>query len=87
MFSWALLTPVISLPVIVTRATWPASTADMKSLKATGLLLVWNFVEKFHTTTPTTTRTIQNTRLFSVEFKSCLPEARAGSGYPAGALP
>jgi hypothetical protein len=60
----------------------------MNSLKLTGLLLVWNFVEKFHTTTPTTTRTIQKTRLFSVEFKSCLPGGSDASGYPpAGVLP
>jgi hypothetical protein len=45
-------------------------------------------VEKFHTTTPTTTRTIQKTRLFSVEFKSCLPGGGRAPGYPtAGMLP
>jgi hypothetical protein len=59
------------LPVIVTRATWPASTAAMNSLKFIGLAGDWNRVEKFHTSTPTTTSAIQKTRLFSVEFKQC----------------
>jgi hypothetical protein len=46
----------------------------MNSLKLRGLALaVLKRVEKFHTRTPTTTRTIQNTRLFRVEFKSGLP--------------
>jgi hypothetical protein len=43
-----------------------------------GSALVWNFVEKFHTRTPTTTRAIQNTRLFSVEFKTNLPPLPQG---------
>jgi hypothetical protein len=73
--SLALVVPVISLPVIVTRAIWPASTEVMNSLKFNAFGLVWNFVEKFHTRTPTTTRTIQNTRLLSVEFKPCLLKA------------
>ena len=45
------------------------STDAMNSLKVSGWWPVWNVVEKFHTRTPTTTRTIQKTRLFSVEFK------------------
>jgi hypothetical protein len=50
----------------------------MNSLKLRGFWLVWNFVEKFHTRTPTTTRTIQKTRLFSVEFKTCLRPENTG---------
>ena len=68
-FSLALLTPVISLPVMVTRSTCPASTDAMNSLKLNGLWLVWNLVENCQTRAPMTTRTIQNTRLFKVEFK------------------
>jgi hypothetical protein len=40
----------------------------MKSLKATGRSCVWNVVENFHTNTPTTTSTIQNSTRFNVEF-------------------
>ncbi len=40
----------------------------MNSLKVTGVSLFWNFEEKFQTRSPTTTRTIQKTRLFKVEF-------------------
>src|SRR6202521_5344813 len=40
----------------------------MKSLKATGRSCGWNVVENFHTTTPTTTSTIQNSPRFNVEF-------------------
>jgi hypothetical protein len=66
--------PVISLPVIVTRATCPDSTDVMNSLKLMALALApLNFVDMFQTRTPTTTRTNQKTRLFSVEFKSCPP--------------
>ena len=67
-FSLALLTPVMSLPVMVTRSTWPASTDAMNSLKLNGLAAVWYLEEKFHAKPPSTTRTIQNARLLSVEF-------------------
>ena len=60
--------PVISLPVIVTLATWPVSTWVMKLLKLMASSLLWNRVEKFQTRTPTTTSTIQNSRLLRVEF-------------------
>ena len=60
--------PVISWPVMVTFSTLPASTSAMKSLNGTGFDGLWNLVEKFHTPTATTTRTIQNTKLFNVEF-------------------
>ncbi len=53
---------------MVTFSTLPASTSVMKSLNGTGFDWVWNLVEKFHTPTATTTRTIQNTKLFNVEF-------------------
>ena len=58
---------------MVTFSTLADSTSDMKSLKATARSWVWNLVEKFHTRTPTTTSTIQNSRLFSVEFTPDLP--------------
>ena len=57
---------------MMTRSIWPPSTDAMNSLKLRGLLLVWNFVEKFHTRTPMTTSAIQKTRLLSVEFNSFL---------------
>ncbi len=60
---------------MVTFSILPASTSVMKSLNGTGFDWVWNRVEKFHTPTATTTRTIQNTRLFNVEFTLCLPRA------------
>ena len=37
--------------------------------KLNGLWLVWNLVENCHTKAPMTTRAIQNTGLFKVEFK------------------
>ena len=70
--------PVISLPVMTTRATWPASTHAMNSLKLADVSLRWNLDEKFQTSTPTATRTIQNTRLFRVEF-NLPPGGAAGS--------
>jgi hypothetical protein len=45
----------------------------MNSLKVSGFWLVWNLVEKFHTSPPTRTSTIQKTRLFRVEFKQIPP--------------
>ncbi len=66
---------MISWPVIVTRATLPLSTHDMNSLKLTDRSCCWNFVEKFQMSTPTTTSTIQNSKLFRVEFKQSLPDA------------
>ena len=54
--------------MIVTCSTLPESTSAMKSLKATGRSCVWNVVETFHTNTPTTTSTIQNSTRFNVEF-------------------
>ena len=38
-------------------------------------VLIWNFVEKFQIARPTTTRTIQNIKLFNVEFTQGLPKA------------
>src|SRR5687767_6977705 len=58
----------MSLPVMVTRSTCPASTDAMNSLKLNGLAAVWYLEEKFHAKPPSTTRTIQNARLLSVEF-------------------
>jgi hypothetical protein len=49
----------------------------MKSLKGTDLDWVWNLVEKFHTPSATTTRTIQKTKLFNVEFTNTLPRLDA----------
>jgi hypothetical protein len=47
----------------------------MNSLKLTVRSWVWNFVEKFQIARPTTTRTIQNIKLFNVEFTQGLPKA------------
>ena len=62
--------------MIVTLETWPVSTWVMKVLKLMAWSLRWNRVEKFQTRTPTTTSTIQNSRLFRVEFTNGLPTAR-----------
>ena len=66
-------TPLMSLPVIVTLETWPASTCDMKVLKLIACSRDWNVLEKFHTRRPTNTSTIQNSRLLRVEFTRSLP--------------
>jgi hypothetical protein len=68
-----LVTPVISCPVITTRLTFPDSTDAMNSLNDKRESRVWYFVEKFQMSTPTTTSTIQNSKLFRVEFKKILP--------------
>ena len=61
------------MPVIVTEAIWPVSTAIMNSVKVSDLAAAWNLVEKFQTMTAMTAMTIQNTKLRIVEFKSALP--------------
>ena len=71
--SFDLSTPLMSLPVIVTLDTWPASTCDMKVLKLMACSRDWNVREKFHTRSPTKTSTIQNSRLLRVEFTRGLP--------------
>ena len=71
--SFDLSTPLMSLPVIVTLETWPASTCDMKVLKLMACSRDWNVREKFHTRSPTKTSTIQNSRLLRVEFTRGLP--------------
>ena len=53
----------------------PASACDMKSLNMIGRSCCWSFVEKFQISTPTTTSTIQNSKLFNVEFTQSLPKA------------
>src|SRR4029450_9106397 len=70
--SVAFVLPEISLPVMVTEAIWPVSTAIMNSVKVKGLAAVWNLVEKFQTMTAITAIAIQNTTLRIVEFKSAL---------------
>jgi hypothetical protein len=40
----------------------------MKVLKLMACSRDWNVLEKFHTRSPTNTSTIQNSRLFRVEF-------------------
>ena len=59
---------------MVTLAIWPESTFDMNSLNFSAFWLGWNRVEIFHTSIPTSTRTIQNARLFRVEFTQFLPQ-------------
>ena len=46
----------------------------MNSLNVIGRSCCWNFVEKFQMSTPTTTSTTQNNKLFKVEFKQSLPK-------------
>ena len=67
--------PVISWPVIVTRAIVArvGLRHELAERDADGRAC-WNFVEKFQISTPTTTSTIQNNRLFNVEFKQSLPK-------------
>ena len=45
----------------------------MNSLNVSRWSRVWYFVEKFQMSTPTTTSTIQNSKLFKVEFTPSLP--------------
>jgi hypothetical protein len=63
----------MSCPVMITLATFPESARDMNSLKVATRSCDWSRVEKFQMSTPTTKSTIQNNRLFSVEFKQSLP--------------
>ena len=65
-FSLDSVMPVSSLPVMVTRATWPESTHTMNSLKLTGSSLRWNFDEKFQTRPTRTIIATQKTTLFTV---------------------
>ena len=61
--------PEISLPVIVTLDDLAGSDLGHELAEADGLVAAsGSCVEKFQTSTPTTTSTIQNSRLFSVEF-------------------
>ena len=46
----------------------------MNSLNVIVFSACWNLVEKFQMSTPRTTSTIQNNRLFNVEFKQSLPK-------------
>src|SRR5262245_39912880 len=73
---------------MVTVSTWPASTQETNSLKGTSTGLRWKFDEKFQTTTPTTTTTSQNTRLFKVEFNiaSKAPLAPQCQDYHGGRI-
>jgi hypothetical protein len=64
----------MSWPVISTWRMVPPSASDMKSLKPIRRSLVCSLVEKFQIPTPTTTSTIQNNKLFSVEFTQGLPD-------------
>ena len=50
----------------------------MNSLKVTVRSRAWKVVEKFQTSTATTTRTNQNSRLLSVEFTPRLPLLQDG---------
>jgi hypothetical protein len=58
---------------MTTLRTPPESAHDMNSLNEIGRSCCWNFVEKFQMSTPTTTSTTQNNKLFKVEFKPGLP--------------
>src|SRR6266508_4851917 len=54
----------------------------MSSLNEIVRSCCWNFVEKFQISTPTTTSTTQNNRLFNVEFKQGLPGAKRRQSHP-----
>jgi hypothetical protein len=60
---------------MVTASTSPFCTLTRKSLKLISWSAPWKPVEKFQIRTPTTTRTIQNSRLLSVEFNPGLLNA------------
>ena len=60
--------PVISLPVITTLTTCLSSTCFMKRENEIWFSLLCSEFEKFQIRTPTTTRTIQNSKLLRVEF-------------------
>jgi hypothetical protein len=53
---------------MVTRSIFSVPTSAMNSLNATSFDGVPRRLEKFHTPSATTTSTIQNTKLFNVEF-------------------
>jgi len=56
------------VPVKVTIEIWLLWTFWRKSVKVISSVLRWKFVEKFQIKAAMTTRTIQNKRLFKVEF-------------------
>ena len=53
---------------MVTLRTSPLSTAWRNAVNVIGVSVRWNVVEKFQIRTPTTMRTIQNSKLLRVEF-------------------
>jgi hypothetical protein len=65
----AFVVPLMSWPVMTTRATCPWSACCMNSLNVIVFSACWSFVEKFQISTPRMTSAIQNNRLFNVEFK------------------
>ena len=71
-FSPAFEVKSTSLPVRTTFWTWVSSSCLTNSLNGIVFSRVWKVVEKFQMSTPTTTRTIQNSKLLSVEFKPSL---------------
>ena len=60
--------PVISLPTKVTSSIWPLFMRSTKSEKVMSLLPVLRLAENCQMSARMTTRTIQNSRLFNVEF-------------------
>src|SRR5436309_14016240 len=54
----------------------------MNSLNEIVRSCCWNFVEKFQMSTPTTTSTTQNNRLFTVGFKQGLPGTKRRRLHP-----
>ena len=59
---------MISLPVIVTVGDLPLLDCLRNVENGIGFSARWNVVEKFQIRTPTTMRTIQNSKLLRVEF-------------------
>ena len=65
--SWLVVRPLISLPVMVTSATCPASTWAMNSLNFTGVSFFWNWA-KCQARKTTTRRDIHSITVLNVAF-------------------
>ncbi len=68
--------PLISLPVIVTSCTWPASTCAMNSLNFMGVSRFWNCA-KCQARKTTTSNDIHSITVLNVAFTEKPPD-----GYP-----
>src|SRR5437879_5046726 len=64
---WLVLWPLISLPVMVTSATWPDSTWAMNSLNLTGCSFFWIWA-KCQARKTTTSNDIHSITVLNVAF-------------------